>query len=85
MLVSCWNVCVNVCKEIVLVWDGTSVGGREGILLRVKCQRRMRCDGTLTLSVTLLEQWVKLGTCKWADYKMAIVVIMCDVSWILSY
>lgn len=56
-------------------WGGTSVGGGEGILLRVKCQRKLRCDGKLTLSVTPLEQRVKLTACKWADYKMAIAVI----------
>lgn len=75
MLVNCWNVCVSVLKEIFLVLGWYNVGGGVGIVLKVKCQRRLRCDRTLTLSVTPLEQCVKLGACKWANYRMAIVVI----------
>lgn len=44
MLVSCWNVCVSVHKEIVLVLGWYKCWGGEGILLRVRCQRRLRCD-----------------------------------------
>lgn len=51
------------------------LGVERGFCVRVKCQRRLRCDRTLTLSVTPLEQWVKLGACKWANYRMATVVI----------